>query len=125
MIFSKAYIELLEGKRIRRKEWDPLLHLKLINKKVTAFRGETTSFSEDCTVINSHQWQIVGGDGTKLSFVAALEELKNKRYITRDGWEEHKYLFIDKDQFAVCRPVEYEFMPSFKCFCASDWEVMK
>ena len=125
MIFAKAYIELLEGKRIKRKEWDSLSHLKLIDKKVTAFRGETTMFSGDSSIINSHQWKVVGGDGTRLSFVEAIEELKQKRFITREGWEENEYLFIDKDMFAVCKPVKFDFMPTFKCFCSQDWEVMR
>lgn len=125
MIFKKAYIELLDGKRIRRKEWEPLLHLKLVDKKVTAFRGETTLFSGNCDVLNSHQWKVVGGDQTRLSFVEALEELSQQRFITREGWGENEYLFIDRDQFAVCKPVEFEFMPTFKCLRAQDWEVMK
>lgn len=123
MNYAKAYELLLEGKKIRRKEWEPLLHLKLIEGKVKAFRGEYNGFYTTPDILTSTQWKVVGQDET-LTFVEALEELKNKKCITREDYGD-TYLFIDKDQLAICKPVEYDFLPSWKCFNALDWEFMK
>ena len=43
MNYEKAHKELLSGKKIRRKEWPTLTHLRLIEDKVTAFQGEHSS----------------------------------------------------------------------------------
>ena len=44
MNYEKAHKELLSGKKIRRKEWEPLSHLRLIDKEVKAFKGENINF---------------------------------------------------------------------------------
>ena len=58
------------------------------------------------------------------SFIEALEELRNKKCITTDAMGEG-FLFIDSDQITLCKPVEFIFMPTWRCFNSMDWEIMK
>lgn len=125
MNFEKAYKELLAGKKIRRKEWDPFTHLRLIDGVLKTFESEVTSFYTDVGVLITDGWTVVDGDGMQLSFIDALEALKQKKCITREAMGD-AFIFIDNDgQFATCRPVAYHFMPTFKCLCSTDWEIMK
>src|SRR5665213_2045922 len=119
MNFDKAYKELLSGKKIRRKEWEPLMHLRIIDDKVTAFRGETLSYYAGCEILSSKDWMVVDGDGTKLTFVEGIEEMKLKKCLTKEEWGDG-FLFVDKDQLAMCRPVQFDFMPTWACLCNSD-----
>lgn len=124
MNFEKAHKELMQGKKIRRKEWEPYMHLRLINNHVKTFKGESIAYYGNADLLLSVNWFVVDGDGKKLSFLEALEELKMKKAITRDG-QESSFIFIDNGNLAICREVEYEFMPTFKCLCSNDWELMK
>lgn len=124
MNFDKAHKELLAGKKIRRKEWEPYMHLRLINEHIKTFKGENISFYGYPDLLISCNWLVVDGDGKNLTFLEALEELKQKKAITREG-KEDSFIFVDNGNLAMCRQVEYEFMPTFKCLCSTDWEVMK
>jgi hypothetical protein len=125
MNFDKAYKELLAGKKIRRKEWDYLMHLRMINGKPKAFEGEINSYYTNVAIIASNKWKVIDGDGKELTFIEAIEELKNKKCIRQDDWSEDSFLFVDKDQLAICRPVEFDFMPTWKCLNSLDWEILK
>lgn len=124
MNFEKAHKELLAGKKIRRKEWEPYMHLRLINDHVKTFKGENVSFYGYPDLLISHEWIVVDGDGKKLNFLEALEELKQKKAISQVD-KTDCFIFVDNGNLALCRQVEYEFMPTFKCLCSNDWEVMK
>lgn len=125
MNFDKAYKELMLGKKIRRKEWDALMHLRLIDGIVKAFHGETHSYYDKCEILTTDKWKVVDGDGKELTFIEAIEELKLKKSIRKDNWVEDAFLFVDKDQLAFCKPVEFDFMPTWKCLTNSDWEILK
>lgn len=128
MNFEKAYKELMLGKKIRRKEWEKLMHMCLSGEIVKTFKGEYTNFYDDSNVLTTSGWLIIDGDGKELSFVEAIEELKNKKCITHKKWLENKsdeFIFIDHDQIAMCRSVEFKFMPTWKCLTSSDWEILK
>lgn len=125
MNFEKAHKELLSGKKIRRKEWESLMHMKMIDDKVVTFKGEYSTFYQDPSILISNGWKIVDSDDKSLNFLEALEELKNKKSIRLDNWAEDCFLFIDKNQFAYCKPVQFDFMPSYSELCMSDWEIMK
>ena len=124
MNFDKAFKELLSGKKIRRKEWEKLKYLKIKDNDVIAYQGEYTHFYNNAGVLISTGWKVVDGDGTTMNFVEAIEELKNKKCITRDDMGE-AFLFIDSDQITLCKPVEFVFMPTWKCLNSIDWEVSK
>jgi len=125
MQFDKAHKELLSGKKIRRKEWEPLMHLRIMEDSVVAFRGEYSNFYDKPDFLISSKWKVLEGDGKELNFLEALEELKNKKAITRDDWEVDSFLFVDKSNLAICKPVRFDFMPSFNEMCQNDWEVIK
>lgn len=128
MNFEKAYKELLSGKKIRRKEWEPLMHLRMIDGRLKTFKGEHSNFYANSDVLLSTGWKVVDGDGQYIDFLQALEELKNKKHLTHKDWEENRYekfIFVDKDQIAVCKAVEFDFMPTWRCLNSLDWEIMK
>lgn len=124
MNFEKAHKELLAGKKIRRKEWEPYMHLRLIDDHVMTYKGENISFYGYPDLLISCNWLVVDGDGKNLTFLEALEELKQKKSITREGYED-SFIFVDNGNLAMCKQIKYEFMPTFKCLCATDWEIMK
>lgn len=124
MNFEKAHKELLSGKKIRRKEWDHLMHLRLVGKDIKTFKGEVTNFYGNTNILISSKWKVVDGDGTELTFLEALEALKQKQCITREDIADG-FIFVDNNQLAYCKPIEYDFMPTFKCLCSNDWEIMK
>jgi len=125
MLFEKAHKELLAGKKIRRKEWEKLMHLRLIDDDVIAFRGEFSNFYDTPNILISKDWLVVDGDGTKFNFLEAIDQLRNKKCLRLDHWEEDKFLFIDKDKMAVCKPVKFDFMPSWEELQLTDWEILK
>lgn len=128
MQFEKAYQELLKGKKIRRKEWEHFMHLRYQNGNVKTYKGEYTHFYNTSNIIMSNDWIVIDGDGKALTFLEALEELRQKKKITSKKMIEDNidaFLFIDKNQFAMCKAVEFDFMPTFECFNAVDWEIMK
>jgi hypothetical protein len=124
MNFEKAHAELLSGKKIRRKAWEPFKHLRIIGDEVKTFTGENISFYGNANVFLSSDWIVVDGDGEKLTFVQALEALKQKKAITQPE-KIGSFIFLDNGELAICKQVEYQFMPSFKCLCSNDWETMK
>jgi hypothetical protein len=127
MNFEKAYRELLKGKNIRRKEWEHFMHLRLIEGKIKTYRGEYSHFYSTSNMILSNDWLVIDGDGKELTFLEALEELRQKKKLTSKRMVEDNidaFIFIDKNQFAICKAIEFDFMPTYECFNASDWEVM-
>jgi len=126
MNFDKALKEMMNGKKIRRKEWIPLTHLRYIDDEVVAFQGEYKAFYEDANILTSSGWRTVDGDGTEMTFVEAIEELKAKKCISNDEMDQDgSFMFIDKDQLATCTPTKFEFMPTWKCLNSNDWEILK
>lgn len=124
MNFDKAHKELLAGKKIRRKEWEPYMHLRLIDGVVKTYKGENINFYGRTDMLISNDWFVVDGDGKRLTFLEALEELKQKKSITRDEFI-NSFIFVDNGNLALCKQIEYDFMPTFKCLCANDWEIIK
>jgi hypothetical protein len=128
MNFEKAHKELLKGKKIRRKEWEPLMHMSLVNNELKTFKGEYTNFYDKANVLITSDWIVIDGDGSYINFVQVIEELKNKKHITCKKWVEEKsdtFIFLDSDRIALCRSIEFDFMPTWMCLTSSDWELMK
>lgn len=123
MNFEKAFKELLAENKIRRKEWESFMHLKFHDGTIKTFKGEYTNFNADADILISKGWLVIDGDGTELTFIQAIEQLKNKKSITHKDWIE-QFIFVDSDQIALCRSVAFEFMPTYKCLCSNDWEIM-
>jgi len=129
MNFEKAYNEMLKGKKIRRKSWEKLSHIKYFpstkdqDGTIRTYSSKIDNFHCDASILISKQWSVINGDGKELTFLEALEELKNKKEITNKLWA-NQFLFLDGDHFACCSAVESGWMPSYKCLMANDWEVM-
>jgi len=124
MNFEKAFKELLAGKKIRRKEWEKLRYLQLKDDKVIAYQGEYTHFYDNASVLLSKGWRVVDEDKNSMSFLEAIEELRNKKCITCDAMGEG-FLFIDHEQLTFCKPIEFVFMPTWTCLNSVDWMIMK
>lgn len=123
MNFEKIHAELLSGKKIRRKAWGAFQHLCLIDGQVQAFHGETIEFYGNPGLLVTKDWYVVGAEERKLSFVDALFELKQGKYLAHG--ESKEFLFIHNGELAICRQMAYDFMPTFKDLCSNDWETMK
>lgn len=124
MNFDKAVIELMKGKKIRRKEWEKLRYLQVNDGKVIAFQGEYTQFYNDPGILLSTGWKVLDGDGALMTFVEAIEILKLKKCITKEDMGE-AFIFIDNDNLTMCKPVPFMFMPTWKCLGSNDWEIIK
>lgn len=127
MQFEKALKELLKGKKIRRKEWEQFMHIRLIDNVVKTYKGDYTNFYQDANLLLSVGWIVLDGDGKELTFLEALEELKQKKKIVYKAWLEDKkdkFVFIDHNQFVMCTAIEYQFMPTYQDLLSTDWEVM-
>jgi hypothetical protein len=127
MKFEKAFEELMKGKRIRRKEWDNHLHLLFKDNDIKSYHGEITVFYNKPSILISHDWLVVDEDYKLLTFMEAVEQMKAKKRITNKKWLEEgsdKYITISDNQFVMCKSVEFDFMPTYQCLIANDWEVI-
>lgn len=127
MNFEKAYAALLKGKKIRRREWDPYMHLRFIDGDVKTYKGEYTQFYNNAKILISIGWKVLDEEGDYLNFLEALEQLKNKKKLTNLEWIENnqdKFIFIDQNQIVMCTAVEFDFMPTFQCMTSNDWEIL-
>lgn len=128
MNFEKAFKELNEGKKIRRKEWPKLTCMKLVDGKIKTYRAEHKMYFEDANIVLSNDWVVMDGDGKLLNFLDALKELEAKKWIAKKEWMNEKleqFILVDNGQLAMCKQVEFLFMPTYKCFQSNDWEIMK
>jgi hypothetical protein len=128
MNFEKAHRELMDCKKIRRKEWEQFMHLRIIDGEVKTFKGEYSDFYQDSNILISNGWLVMEGDGKEIPFLEALEHLREKKWITKRTWLDaglNRFVFVDNGKLAICNEVQFEFMPTWKCLCATDWEVMK
>lgn len=124
MNFEKAYAELLLGSKIRRKAWEPYMHLRILDGTIKTFKGENISFYGNANFLLNNDWTIMDGDGKKLTFIEALNALKQKQSITHSenlGF----FIFVDNGELAICKEIEFDFTPTFKDLCSADWEIMK
>jgi len=124
MNFEKAFKQLLTGKKIRRKAWEPNMHMRVNDSGIQTYKSEVSTHHMNADVFLTKDWKVLDGDGMLLTFMEALEELKLKKFITREGMGD-SFLFIDNGVFAICKAVEYDFMPTFQCLCSNDWEVIQ
>lgn len=125
MNFEKAYKALLNGDSIRRKEWESLMHIKKIKDIVKTYRGEYTNFYADTRVLISDGWFLLDDPSKEMNFIDVIEALKAKKQVKHKSWEDQRFIFLDKDKIALCKAVEYEFMPSWLDLTSVDWELMK
>jgi len=129
MNFEKAYKEMLKGKKIRRKSWEKMHHMRYVeatkehDATIRTYKTEFNNFFADASILISNGWFVVGDDSKELSFLEALEELKNKKEVSNKLWKD-KFIFLDGDQFAYCSTIEANFMPTYRDLIANDWEVM-
>jgi len=124
MNFDDAFVQLKAGKKIRRKKWEPLMHMKIIANEVVTYKGESFGLHSDADILLSKDWYVIDNEDIKFTFVESLQELKKKKMISRESLN-GGYVFIDNGQLAMCKPIEYEFMPTFDDMCSIDWEIMK
>lgn len=124
MNFEKAYTEMVAGKMIRRKNWEPLQHMRIVDEKVITYRTETSQYVSGAQVLTSSGWRIFGDDGDSFTFIEGISHLKNKKWITHDQLN-GGYIMVDTANLAVCRPVQYDYLPNYQDMCAIDWELIK
>jgi len=123
--FEEAYKELLAGKKIRRKEWNGLNHIRICDGILKSFSGEFVNFNPLPDILPSDGWILVNDDGVELSFIQAIDQLKIGKSVAHKNWKD-KFIFVEYDELILAGTVECEFLPiTYKCLCANDWEVME
>lgn len=128
MEFAKAYQMLLKGKKIRRKDWERYMCLRLVGEDIKTYKGEYTEFYDSSNILLTMGWFVLDGDGKELIFIEALDELKQRKKVSNKKWVEAGediFIFVDKNQLIKCRAIEFQFMPSYVDLISTDWEEMK
>jgi hypothetical protein len=124
MNFEDAFTQLMCHKKIRRKKWEPLMHMKIDKFEIRTYKGESFGLHSGAEILLTKDWYVIGEEEPKYTFVEALPELKKKKMLTNESLD-GGYIFIDNGHLAICKPVEYEFMPTFEDMTSLDWETMK
>lgn len=129
MNFSEASKELLSGQSIRRKAWNDKIHLKIIEipyGRVQGFREESVPFKYDNNIITSDDWVVLGDEDIQIPFSVAIEKLKKRFKLKLPRWPSQTYIEVNEhgDDLIMHRICEFEYVPTFECFCATDWEVI-
>jgi len=125
MNFKNAEKLLREGKKIRRKNWQASLYLQIdALGNIKGFREEAISFNYDLTIINSHDWVIIGEDDNIISFAEALDALLHGKLVKLKEWPIDCFLEKTSNgkEVFMRRTCEYDFIPTFECFLSTDWE---
>ena len=133
MNFQEAIDSLNKGESIRRKSWDALVHLKIVEvpydngeveQRLTAYRQEAVPFTYNKTIMVSTDW-VVCGTVDEITFPAAVEMLKKRFKVRLKAWAPTTFLELAPDgkELFMRKLCEYDYTPSFECFSATDWEL--
>lgn len=126
MEFKEAYEHLTNGKKINRRGWrDSTMYLKMNDTfEVKCYRQECAYFRHDLTVLD-YSWVILGEENL-VSFADAIPLLLKGKKIKLETWPSDCYIEVDSDKkslikYGLC---EFDFVPTFECFAANDWDVI-
>lgn len=136
MDFAEATRALKYGSSIRRKSWPPFFHLKIIEHKddkgdtfkvITGYRQEAIPFIYDSGIIISDDWIVVDVDDNLIDFPAAIEKLRQRYKVRLKSWPKNTYLELSENSknLVMRRMCEHDYVPTFECFSADNWEIME
>lgn len=129
MKFEEAYIALVENKKIRRKSWMESLYLMMSEDNIVkCYRQECIPYQYDLSIINSAGWMIVGDTENKRYLFSDICKKLNEGYkATLSEWDDECFIEATKDEKEIfARHIsEFQFVPTFECFSASDWEILQ
>lgn len=125
MNFTKALIQLEEGKKIRRREWTTGLFLEKTGKGVKSFIPSVTPYHYDIGIIDSKGW-FIHNDQEKMEydFLEMLTWLKSGEKIKRAEWSKDQYIFTDNKEIYYHSYILGVFVPTYQCFLSIDWEII-
>ncbi len=127
MNFKEAYNQLMQSKKIRRKEWDKSLYLKLNNDNlVRCYREEAIPFSYDLDILTSDDWIVTNKLGN-FPFYEVIYFLMQGEKAQLSIWPDDCFIESTrsgiKDLF-MRRICEHDFIPTFECLISNDWSVI-
>ncbi len=126
MDFPSAMFELKQGKKVRRREWEPSIYLHKKSLEIKSFRRESVPFNYYIDILISSGW-IVEGILEELTFSEAILHTLSNRKIRFKDWTDDCWLEAtnDKKELFMRKNSEYTFIPSYPCCIATDWEVIE
>lgn len=125
MEFKEALEKLKEGKKIRRKEWEETLHIKIdpVDDKIKGFRQERVPLIYDMDILTSTEWTVID-DNEVVDFATAAIRLKQRKKVRFKDWQEDTYLeWVNDYNFCMMQIMPYAFLPSFYDVTQTDWEL--
>lgn len=128
MKFEEAYLSLVENKKIRRKGWMASLYLMMSEGgAIKSYRQECIHYQYDLSIINSTGWLIVGDTENKsYLFNEMCEKLRKGQKARLPEWSVDASIETQDGQTIFMRiNCEFEFVPTFGCFSANDWEIVQ
>lgn len=127
MDFSSILEKMENSKNIktRRKSWPDGVYIKMIDNIPKMYHKDASFFSYDLSIINSHDWIVVGDEEKKtFRFTEAIKELKNGKSVRLSSWDNTTYIMSDQQNLMQFKEVEYNFVPTYICFISDDWEII-
>jgi hypothetical protein len=129
MNFQDANIELKNGKKIRRKNWQKDLFLLKEEEKIHAYGEECVPFQYDLSILDSGEWIMLEDNDRdkKYTFSEVIELLLQGKKMALTTWEESIYLEVekhDKTNLYMRKLIKYNFVPTFACLISNDWEII-
>lgn len=128
MDFKEIWPELIAGKKVRRQEWNEGLFIQFINEEIQSYLHYGEPFAYDNSILLSDDWVVIGENENVLyRFHSACEQLALGKAIKLKSWPDTCYLVLDKETNMIFRfkNEKSNFLPTFPCMIAMDWEVIE
>lgn len=125
MEFKEAFEHLENGKKVRRRAWEDKTIYLMMGAELKCYRQECVVFNYDLSVFDD-EWFIIGKEEI-YSFSALIPFLLKGNKIKLKHWPEGCFVEADSSKTCLIKHVncEYDFIPTFGCLAADDWEVIE
>ncbi|MDP4145613.1 MAG: hypothetical protein Q8936_14195 [Bacillota bacterium] len=127
MELKEAYQGINCGKKIRRKSWPNNAYLKSnSNDELTMYHIRADLFTYDLSIIHSHGWICITNHNRSepIDFISGLQYLNEGMKLRLQEWPDSTYLMIDNRNIVIFKEEEWNFVPTYECLIAHDWEII-
>jgi hypothetical protein len=129
--FSHALLELKNGKKIRRKQWDKEHFISNENDLPSMYMLATSPYNLSCTIFLSDNWLIENDEGIfeedkQVNFDKAIKSISQNKRVKLSHWND-QYIVLDQQtrQLVLKHFVEIRYVPTYEDFVSFDWEVVQ
>jgi len=124
MNFKEAMIELANGSKVTRKQWQGSIYFKLKENHIKCYQPSLGLFHYTEDIMLSGGWLIEPYEDTnELAFYDIIPHLQNWKKARMKDWDEDTYIYYsNQDKYIVLhRMTEFPYTPDFDAFIATDW----